>query len=278
MTAIAAAAGFGGARLYLSSYLTEKGKNLATKEDIATITNEVETVKTQHAKDLEGYKSGIAEEVSNRLAEKRGEIDQKVNQHKHDLDKMVASAKLHAEHVFKNLPLVWETILDAQYDALMPGRWVPSDISNIGNEDLIEWVANNIPEVPRGILEAFAKQLNDPRLSPSHRRQQIDEFFFPIICGHSESSVKNAALLLHRNRIFLAPKVYELANKLIGDLLEIAGLTRMMRTMSGEPMAQAFTRLNSKSESSWQQVEALHSAIQEQIESQTTAKSPSAAG
>ena len=34
---------------YIPSYLTEKGKNLATKEDIEIITEKVESVKTDYA-------------------------------------------------------------------------------------------------------------------------------------------------------------------------------------------------------------------------------------
>jgi len=41
------------ARWYLPSYLTEKAKNLATKEDIAKITREVEQVKHEYARRLE---------------------------------------------------------------------------------------------------------------------------------------------------------------------------------------------------------------------------------
>ena len=46
----------GGAFLgkYLPSYLSEKGKNLATKEDIAEITREVERVKSESRERLEG--------------------------------------------------------------------------------------------------------------------------------------------------------------------------------------------------------------------------------
>ncbi len=40
-------------RNFLPGYLGEKGKNLATKEDIATITNEIEHVRTQYAVLLE---------------------------------------------------------------------------------------------------------------------------------------------------------------------------------------------------------------------------------
>lgn len=46
-------------RVYLPGYIKEKGKNLATKEDIAAITKQIEQVKVEYAKQLELYKSGI---------------------------------------------------------------------------------------------------------------------------------------------------------------------------------------------------------------------------
>jgi hypothetical protein len=42
---------------FLPSYISEKGKNLATKEDIASITDQVESVKTDYAKVLEELRS-----------------------------------------------------------------------------------------------------------------------------------------------------------------------------------------------------------------------------
>jgi hypothetical protein len=44
-------------RKYLESYLTEKGKNLATKEDIKDITHQVEAIKNQYAQLLEEQKA-----------------------------------------------------------------------------------------------------------------------------------------------------------------------------------------------------------------------------
>jgi len=46
-------------KFYLPGYMGEKGKNLATKEDIAEITKKIEQVKVEYAKQLELYKSGI---------------------------------------------------------------------------------------------------------------------------------------------------------------------------------------------------------------------------
>ena len=42
---------------YIPSYLSEKAKNLATKEDISGITDQVEAVKTGYAKILEEVRS-----------------------------------------------------------------------------------------------------------------------------------------------------------------------------------------------------------------------------
>jgi hypothetical protein len=46
-------------KIYLPGYIGEKAKNLATKEDIADITNKIEQVKVEYAKQLELYKSDI---------------------------------------------------------------------------------------------------------------------------------------------------------------------------------------------------------------------------
>lgn len=43
-------------RNYLTSYSREKGKNLATKEDIVEITNKVEEVRSQYSSDIERLK------------------------------------------------------------------------------------------------------------------------------------------------------------------------------------------------------------------------------
>ncbi|GLO25400.1 hypothetical protein [Pseudomonas putida] len=43
-------------RNYLPSYMGEKGKNLATKEDIEVITSKIESVKVEYSKQFEDYK------------------------------------------------------------------------------------------------------------------------------------------------------------------------------------------------------------------------------
>lgn len=45
---------------FLGSYFREKGRNTATKEDIANITRKVEEVKTEYVKDVEALKVGLS--------------------------------------------------------------------------------------------------------------------------------------------------------------------------------------------------------------------------
>jgi cell division protein FtsL len=44
---------------FCASYIKEKGKNLATREDIHAITRQIESAKIQYAKELESIKSQL---------------------------------------------------------------------------------------------------------------------------------------------------------------------------------------------------------------------------
>lgn len=57
---------------YLPSYITEKAKNLATKEDIELITDKVEGVKSQYIADIEKLKTTLSE--GSKLLERRRKI------------------------------------------------------------------------------------------------------------------------------------------------------------------------------------------------------------
>jgi hypothetical protein len=59
-------------RNYLPNYFKEKGKNLATKEDIKEITDKVEAVKAHYLKQVELYKQELG------LMEKRRELSAQV--------------------------------------------------------------------------------------------------------------------------------------------------------------------------------------------------------
>lgn len=59
-------------RSYLTSYFTEKGKNLASKEDIHEITDKVEKIKSQYLLDIERVKFSLQAESS--FLQKRRQI------------------------------------------------------------------------------------------------------------------------------------------------------------------------------------------------------------
>lgn len=50
-------------RKFLPTYVSEKAKNLATKEDISSITKEVENVRIQYAKELEKFRADFQREL-----------------------------------------------------------------------------------------------------------------------------------------------------------------------------------------------------------------------
>jgi len=49
---------------YLPAYTAEKGENLATKEDIAEITKQIEGVKSSYAHELEGVRAAIGSRIA----------------------------------------------------------------------------------------------------------------------------------------------------------------------------------------------------------------------
>ncbi|XPF93093.1 hypothetical protein ACM9HF_13820 [Colwellia sp. RE-S-Sl-9] len=51
-------------RKFLFSYSSEKGKNLATKEDIESITKKIEDVKLVHAKQLESTRAELSSQIN----------------------------------------------------------------------------------------------------------------------------------------------------------------------------------------------------------------------
>lgn len=49
---------------YLPKYFDKKGENLATKEDISEITNKIENVKHEYARQLESTKTGLSAQLN----------------------------------------------------------------------------------------------------------------------------------------------------------------------------------------------------------------------
>lgn len=79
---------------FLGAYLGEKGKNLATKDDIATITQTVETVKRQHQEVIENLKAG--HQLRMVAAERRLQAHQEAFTHCRELFNSMHSPEVNA--------------------------------------------------------------------------------------------------------------------------------------------------------------------------------------
>ncbi len=80
---------------YLPGYAREKGRNLATREDVAEITRKVESVKTDYSRELERVRAEL--EASNRRVQA-------------ELDKTVFVHRIQFETEFNALSDVWEKL------------------------------------------------------------------------------------------------------------------------------------------------------------------------
>jgi len=97
---------------YLPTYFQEKGKNLATKEDIRDITDKVESVKTEYARQLELFKHDIT------LLERRRELSAQVV----DLINRYKELPQEGQDVSEDELRAFEK----DYYKLIP--WIPTDI------------------------------------------------------------------------------------------------------------------------------------------------------
>jgi hypothetical protein len=105
---------------YLKSYGSEKGKNLATKEDIEEITRKVEGVKTQHAAQLESTKKDHAREIE----ELRSELS-----HRSHISRM------QFEKEFRIYEEVWAKLVDLRSATLRLRPMIDSIDPNESEED-----------------------------------------------------------------------------------------------------------------------------------------------
>ena len=99
-------------KVYLPSYFTEKGKNLATKEDIKEITDKIESVKTYYTKEIEAYKKQLE------LLEKRQEISAQVIDLINRYKEIPTTPGKENDEILRNL--------EKDYFKLVP--WIPSEI------------------------------------------------------------------------------------------------------------------------------------------------------
>jgi hypothetical protein len=130
-------------RSYLPSYFQQKGENLATKEDIKEITEKVEAVKAEYARQLELYKDAI------NLLEKRRELSAQVvdliNRYK---ELPPAGAKQDEEQLRH---------FEQDYYKLVP--WIPTDILKALNSLFSTSVPADARPDPKDVIVAVRRAI-----------------------------------------------------------------------------------------------------------------------
>lgn len=214
-------------------------------------------------KKLKAHEGAIRLKVEAQLKDKQGEIDQKVQQHKHELDKAVAAAALKANHVFEIVPQVWIAVLDAYLSVTMTDPGVSPDLANATNEEIADFLTKEFPYMVRsGLDKVFADIEGKPF---GERFGKLCMAVRPLKIGKKMTSLSEANGLVQRNRVFLNADVFSLATGILNDLsfsvnAEQAAYEERIHEEAAFRRSETFNSLAAK------QLPALHDAICVQID------------
>lgn len=137
-------------RNYIPSYLNEKGKNLATKEDIGLLTDRVERIKAQYVADVERLKSSLTLDIH--VIQKRRQVYEDIAK---SLRVFIAGHKTGAEGQ--------SSFLECYAAAWL---WVPDPVLVELNQFLNLMITHNNSPLPQESLrEAYASVLLEMRKS-----------------------------------------------------------------------------------------------------------------
>lgn len=158
-------------KLYIPAYLSEKGKNLATKEDIGAITDEVESVKLGYAEILEEVK------VSNQL--KLSAVDREQNIKKEVYMDAVEAITISQNMVasFSNLNISEEKITSEFSE--QAGKIAKVQI--VGSKETVQVVTVFMGEIGTAILHLMLERMalinrkNDIQISEGLRNKYQSE-------------------------------------------------------------------------------------------------------
>ena len=158
-------------KTFLPSYLSEKGKNLATKEDIASITDKVESIKTDYAKVIEELR------INNQL--KLSEIE-RVKSIKKEVYLQATEALTRTQNIVANLANlnIDEQKINAEmvkYSGLI------AKVQIVGSEKTVKAVTTIMSSIGTAILElmlersALVNRKNEIELLEKYRIKSADE-------------------------------------------------------------------------------------------------------
>ena len=135
---------------YLPTYFNEKAKNLAQKEDIATITNLVEQVRASYTSELEKFKNSLQSDLE-RLKFELGKVSEAETKKREVYQEMVTAMGVFLSGRATN-PEQKETFLSA-YSTMW--LWAPDNILKAINE-LLD--SNTLSLNPLGLDQEKIKQ------------------------------------------------------------------------------------------------------------------------
>lgn len=144
---------------FLPSYLSEKGKNLATKEDVASITDKVESVKTDYAKVLEELRS------NNQL--KLAEIERERNIKK-EVYLQATESITHCQNILSRLADLNVATADIS-KGLISDSGVIAKVQIVGSEPTVKAVTKLMSTIGTSILELMLQ-----RTALDERKSTID--------------------------------------------------------------------------------------------------------
>lgn len=140
-------------RSYLPTYFQEKGKNLATKEDIEDITDKVERIRSQYTLDQEQFKSQL-QEKSEMSAKKRELYDKVIKSLGVFLSGRSASEEKKQEFLDEYSALwLWasDSVIGAVKDFLDLQVAVAREAKSIDQEKLKQAYTNCVLEMRRSV-------------------------------------------------------------------------------------------------------------------------------
>jgi hypothetical protein len=152
---------------YLPSYFTEKGKNLATKEDIAQITDLIEEVKSVYSRDIELLKA--------------------------ELNKTLLVHRVHFETEFKALSEIWKKVASVRF-TMARTSLVPKQEATNENfdqfwssmDELREAIDYNSPFYPKSIYDELGKLIELGNQQKGYIKLHNREDKFREFCIHVE--------------------------------------------------------------------------------------------
>jgi hypothetical protein len=199
-------------RSFLPSYLTQKGQNLATKEDVAAITREVEAAKLEYVAQAERLRSDLNAALHER---------------------QVRYAKLHERRI-EAIDGLYVRLVRAQQDfAPLAGGFVTQenvpfqkklDTAAAAGRELLDFFANHRLYYPKPLIEAFGnleRVLSGAWSTFAWERRGDDWVELPREERERQVSVwKEAREAIHHRVPELLQKVEETMRQILGDANE----------------------------------------------------------